>query len=185
MPNFYLDIETTGIDPIKDKVITIQFVELDRNTGVKKGELRILKEWDSDEKDILLKFISESKIADPYPFTFVPVGYNLGFEHTFFLERCKRNELPPIDILKKPFIDLRPFGVVMNRGEFKGSGLDKITGKPRDGSIIPQWYYQSNWSAIEDYVKKEAEEFIKFCSWLFKELPPMLERFKKENGSSF
>lgn len=98
MGNFYLDLETTGLDPLKDKIITIQFMEIDRNTAAKKGELRILKEWESSEKEILLQFISESRIADPYPFTFVPVGYNLGFEHRFLLERCRANGLPPVDI---------------------------------------------------------------------------------------
>jgi hypothetical protein len=91
VPNFYLDIETTGIDPNKCKIITIQFVELDRNTGVKKGELKILKEWLSDEKDILLKFISESKIADPHPFTFVPVGTQTWLR-THFLSRKMQNK---------------------------------------------------------------------------------------------
>ena len=182
VPNFYLDIETTGLDPRSDKIITIQFMELDRNTAAKKGELRILKEWESSEKDILLKFISESKIADPYPFTFVPVGYNLSFEHKFFLERCRANGLPPVDILNKPFIDMRPFGVVMNRGEFQGSGLDKITGKPHDASVIPGWYREGRWKEIENYVAREAEEFARFCLWLYKELPVLLERFKTESG---
>ncbi|MHB8546333.1 MAG: ribonuclease H-like domain-containing protein [Nitrosotalea sp.] len=45
MGNFYLDIETTGVDPRNDKIITIQFVELERNTGKQIGEFRILKEW--------------------------------------------------------------------------------------------------------------------------------------------
>lgn len=182
MPNFYLDIETTGTEPGRDKIVTIQFMELDRNTATKKGGLRVLKEWESSEREILLKFISESKIADPYPFTFVPVGYNLGFEHKFFLERCRANNLPPIDILNKPFIDLRPFGIVMNRGEFKDSGLDKITGKPHDGSIIPQWYREKKWSEIESYVTVEAEEFVKFCAWLYRELPGMLQRYRQESG---
>ncbi len=181
MGNFYLDLETTGLDPLKDKIITIQFMEIDKNTAAKKGELRILKEWESSETEILLQFISESRIADPYPFTFVPVGYNLGFEHKFLLERCRANGLPPVDILNKPFIDLRPFGVVMNGGEFKGSGLDKITGKPHDGSIIPAWYAEKRYTEIENYVRVEAEEFVRVCSWLYKELPLMLARFKAEN----
>jgi len=33
MTNFYLDIETTGLNPRKDKIITIQYQELDRSTG--------------------------------------------------------------------------------------------------------------------------------------------------------
>lgn len=182
MGNFYLDLETTGLDPLKDKIITVQFMEIDRSTATKKGELRILKEWESSERDVLLAFISESKIADPYPFTFVPVGYNLGFEHKFLLERCRANGLPPVDILNKPFIDLRPFGVLMNGGEFKGSGLDKITDKPHDGSVVPAWYSEKKYAEIENYVKVEADEFVKVCSWLYRELPGMLARFKSENN---
>jgi len=44
MGQFYLDIETTGLDPLKDKILTMQYQELDRNTGEAKGELVILKE---------------------------------------------------------------------------------------------------------------------------------------------
>lgn len=180
MPNFYLDIETTGIDPRKDKIITIQFVELDRNTATQKGRLRILKEWESNEKDVLTAFISESMITDSYPFAFVPVGYNLTFEHNFLLRRCQNYGLFPINILSRPFIDLRPVGVLMNRGEFRGSGLDKITGKPRNGSMMSTWYRQQEWQQIENYIVTEAEEFVKLCSWLYKELPSMLSRFKAE-----
>jgi hypothetical protein len=182
MGNFYLDLETTGLDPAKDKIITIQFLEIDRNTAAKKGELRVLKEWESSERDILLQFIAESKIADPYPFTFVPVGYNLGFVHRFLRERCKANGLPPIGILDKPFIDLRPFGIVMNRGEFKGSGVDKITGKPHDSGAVPGWYGEKKYAEVENYVRKEADEFVAVCSWLYRELPGLLARFKSENS---
>ena len=182
MPNFYLDIETTGLDERKDRIKTIQFVELDRKTGARTGMLRILKEWESSEKDILQRFIAESKVADPYPFTFVSVGYNLEFEHKFIRERCIQNGLPPIDILNKPFIDLRAFGVLMNKGEFGGSGLDKLTGKPHDGRVIPQWYAEKKWPEIENYIGNETEEFVRLCTWLYKELPPLLERFKKENS---
>ena len=31
--NYYLDIETTGLDELHDKIITIQYMELERNTG--------------------------------------------------------------------------------------------------------------------------------------------------------
>ena len=43
--NYYLDIETTGLDPLQDKIITIQYMELERNTGKPVGPLKILKEW--------------------------------------------------------------------------------------------------------------------------------------------
>jgi len=31
--NYYLDIETTGLDELHDKIIITQYMELDRNTG--------------------------------------------------------------------------------------------------------------------------------------------------------
>jgi len=49
LPNYYLDIETTGLEPIDHKVITIQWCEIERYTGKKVGELNILKEWESSE----------------------------------------------------------------------------------------------------------------------------------------
>ena len=39
--NFYLDIETTGLDSKRERVITIQFQELDRHARVLIGKLHI------------------------------------------------------------------------------------------------------------------------------------------------
>ena len=57
--NYYLDIETTGLNPFYHKIITIQYMELERNTGKPVGLLKILKEWESDEKTILKRFIED------------------------------------------------------------------------------------------------------------------------------
>ena len=83
--NYYLDIETTGLDPLHAKIITIQYMELERNTAKPIAPLKILKEWESDEKTILKKFISDSGIGDGYKFSFIPIGFNLQFEHSFFM----------------------------------------------------------------------------------------------------
>ncbi|MBI5553773.1 MAG: ribonuclease H-like domain-containing protein [Candidatus Diapherotrites archaeon] len=181
MGNFYLDIETTGLDSQKDKIITIQFQELDKNSGEALGELVILKEWESSERDIIRQFIEKTRIADPYPFAFVPVGYNLNFEHNFLKERTALHSFTPLDILSKPFIDLRPFGIIMNRGEFKGSGLDKITAKPMNGRLVPQWYFAREFDRIVDYVRTETAAFIELNAWLHREMPLFLERFKQEH----
>lgn len=181
MSNYYLDIETTGTNPAVDKIVTIQFVELERNTAAQKGELRILKEWESSEKDILTRFIQESPILDRYAFSFVPVGYNLLFEYKFLLQRSLLHDLMPINLLKRPLIDLRVIGVLMNRGEFLGSGLDRITGKPHNGNTILKWYAEKRWNEIECYVKTETEEFLRLCQWLYVELPHMLNKFKVQH----
>ena len=179
--NCYLDIETTGLDPLQSKIITIQYMELERNTAKPIGPLNILKEWESDEKTILKKFISDSGVADKYPFAFIPVGYNLEFEHKFFWQRCMSNGLQPVDILNRPFLDLKTVGVIMNRGEFKGAGLDKLTNKPQSGKNIPRLYDEKNYGEIESYIKKETESF---CEWLVKlyvKLPKLRDELLREN----
>ena len=180
MGTFYLDIETTGLDPLKDKIITIQFQELERNTGKAVGELIILKEWESSEKQILEEFISKSRILDPYPFSFVAVGFNLGFEHNFLKKRTELNGLPAIDILNKPFLDLRAIAILMNKGEFKGSALRDMTGKKGKGIQIPEWYAQRDHKSIIDYIVNETNEFTKFTMWLYKEMPELKEKLKKD-----
>ena len=176
--NYYLDIETTGLDPLHSKIITIQYMELERNTAKPTGPLKILKEWESDEKTILTEFLSNSGINDDYKFNFIPVGFNLQFEHSFFIGRCISNNIKPIDILNRPFLDLKTVGVIMNKGEFKGASLHKLTNKPHGGGNIPQLYGEKKYAEIESYIKKETEEFTTFCSRLYKELPELLDRFR-------
>ncbi len=182
MGQFYLDIETTGIDPNKEKILTIQYQELDRNTGEAIGELIILKEWESSEKEIIEKFLRDTTILDSYKFNFIPVGYNLNFEHNFLKRRAIVNDLGNLDILDRPFIDLRAFGIIMNRGEFKGSGLDKITGKNDTGINVPVWYNNGEYELILRYVEMETREFIKFNKWLYAKMPQVLAEFKQEMG---
>ena len=182
MTNFYLDIETTGLNPIKDKIITIQYQELDRTTGEPISELKILREWESSEKEIIEKFLINTKIKSDYLFDFIPVGYNLGFVNSFLKSRMASNNLKPLYILSRPFIDLRAIGILMNKGEFKGSGLDNLTKKLKLSDNIPFWYENKEYEKIISHVKNKTKEFIKFNSWLYKKLPSLLEEFnKKEN----
>ena len=98
--NCYLDIETTGLDPLQSKIITIQYMQLERNTAMPVGPLKILKEWESDEKTILKRFIEDYRPEDEW--AFVPIGFNLQFEHGFFWQRCISNGLKPVDIFNGP-----------------------------------------------------------------------------------
>ena len=123
MTNYYLDIETTGLNPLSSEIVTIQYQKLGFD-GKPVEDLKILKAWESSEKEILIQF---SKMITINVWDFVACGYNIKFENDFFYTRCKENGLKPIDILSRPFIDLHPIGIMMNGGNFKGSGLDKLT----------------------------------------------------------
>ena len=179
--NYYLDIETTGLDELNNKIITIQYVELERNTAKPIGPLKILKEWESDEKTILKRFIEDSGVGDKYPFAFIPVGFNLQFEHKFIWQRCMSNGLQPIDVLDRPFLDLKTVGVIMNKGEFKGAGLDKLTNKPQSGKEIPRLYSEKNYGEIENYIKNETESFCEWLAKLYVKLPKLRDELLQEN----
>lgn len=127
---------------------------------------------------MLKQFIVKSKILDPYDFSFVAIGYNLTFEHNFLKTRSRIHGLPEIDIVNKPSIDLRAIGILMNKGQFKGSGLDKMTGKNSSGSGIPIFYENKEYEKIIDYIINETKEFLKFNIWLYKEMPKVREKFK-------
>ena len=175
--NYYLDIETTGFYPEKnDKIITIQYMALNEETAKPEGPLKILKEWESDEKTILKRFIEDFRPENRW--AFVPVGYGLSFEHKFFWQRCISNGLTPISILGRPFLDLMTVAVLMNGGRFKGAALDDMTSKPRDGSVIPGYYKEKKYAEIERYIKEETDGFSNFCIRLYKEMPQLWKSFK-------
>jgi len=175
MANYYLDIETTGLDPLKSKIVTIQYQKLGMD-GEPIEELNILKSWDSSEKEILIEF---SKMITTNVWDFIAHGYNLKFEHDFFYERCKANGLEPIDILGRPHVDLHPIGIMMNGGNFKGSGLDKISGKQGNGMDFIEAYCHDDYEKAEAYIIREAREYIKLYCFLKKEMPVLLGKFRE------
>ena len=153
-------------------------MELERNTAKPAGPLKILKEWESDEKTILKRFIED--FIPENQWAFVPIGFNLQFEHGFFWQRCISNGLQPVDIFNGPFLDLKTVAVLMNKGEFKGASLHKMTNKPHSGRIIVDWYGEKKYEEIEGYIRKETDEFSSFCSWLYEEMPQLFLKFKSQ-----
>ncbi|MFH1521975.1 MAG: ribonuclease H-like domain-containing protein [archaeon] len=179
MANYYFDIETTGLNPKTCKIITIQFQKLNEFGDGVKGELVILKAWESSEREILEKFIRMSGILESR-WNFIPHGYNLRFEHNFLKEKTKLYGLPIIDILEGPFVDLHSVGIMMNGGKFKGSGLDNITGKVGDGlDVLEMWTFDA-YDKIEEYIRREAKEYTKLYVWLKKRMPELLREFRRE-----
>ena len=180
MPAYYLDIETTGLIPSKSKIITIQYQELERNTGKPAGPLVILKEWElGGEAKILEKFIKDTYVTSKFPFDFIPVGNNLKFEHDFLSYKSKRHCLKLINIADGPLLDLQTTLVLMNHGEFKGSGLDKMTGKRQSGKKIEEWYMAKKYDKIESYITDEAEAVSKFFVWLCQKMPALHKNYMK------
>jgi len=177
MTEYYFDTETyiAGKDPNpeKDKIITIQFQELDRN-GEPVGELHILKEWEKSEKEILEEFLG---VFDQ-GFDFIPVGANLGYDFIVIYNRVKK--LLKTEDLRwefllhgKPKIDLKYTLIILNNGEFKG--WNKILDKGGDNKKIKDWYEKKEYDKIENYILKEGKNFIK----TYKDIKKHILEYKK------
>ena len=86
----------------------------------------------------------------------------------------------PISILTRPCIDLHAIAILMNKGEFRGSGLDKLTGKSHSGSPVVHWYDVKKYDEIENYIKNETDEFVRWYEWLHKTMPELRIQWKNE-----
>jgi len=172
MPAYYFDLEVTSLNPAYGKIITIQYQPIDIETGDPLGELTILKEWESSEKEILRKFIPI--FMGTKPFDFIPVGMNLSFDFNFLRFRTLLNLGEVIDInwlFLGPHLDIKPIIVMMNKGKFKGASLNLFSEKELDPSKIPLWYEYREYDKIIEYIKQEAQAFLKLYKTLAEELP--------------
>ena len=181
MNYYYFDIETyspfTRPDPNSDKVITMQFQQVDKS-GKPLSDLAILKEWESDEETILRKFIAMFK-----PWNFVPIGNNLNFERIFLKTKCQKYSISDLDkygdlAYNFPSIDINAIFVILNSGQFKGSGMHNFTKKKVDGSHIANWYKNREYEKIETYIKEEAIAFLDFYQRCYVEFPRILQEIK-------
>ena len=177
MGTYYLDIETTGLNPESSKIVTIQYQKLNSKTGVPLGPLFILKEWEDGESKIIERLIRGTLITSSHEFDCVPIGNNLRFEHKFLNYKSKQHGLPTIDVADRPLLDLHPILVLMNYGNFRGSGLDKMTGKKQSGRQIAQWYEDEKYNMIVEYITDEAAAVVDFVKWLYQEMPALHRKF--------
>jgi hypothetical protein len=168
---YYFDIETTGLDPEHNKVITVQIQELAGRTGEPIGEIEILKEWESSEKQLLERIMP--LLTCERPFDFVTIGKNLLFDFMFLSKRAEKYGLENMDLNclhKRAFLDLKHILIMVNEGSFKG--YDKLLRKGKQvNSQIPELYSQGKYDEIANYIKEEAKVFIEAYQKLKKEMP--------------
>lgn len=173
MTNTYFDIETGGFNPETDKLLTVQFQQID-SKGFPVGDLNILKEWEEGEKAIVQK-IHHFLIISGEGWGIIPIGHNLIFDLTFLWAKFKQYSLQvePLSeyIYKKPMIDIKHMLVMMNGLNFKGAGLDKMTNKKTDGRVVPEYYRNREYGKITDYIIQETESFLEFFQKCLKKLP--------------
>lgn len=174
----YIDCETTNLSPSDGTITTIQFQKLNFDASATTGPLIILKAWESSEKEILKQFSEIFNSGGKWDFA-PCYGFNLFFEERFLRERCIANGLPPIKLFSKPSVDLHPVSIFFNGGKFKGSGLDKISGKEGNGLKCLGYYEAGEYNKVEEYIKQEAAEFIKLVVWLTKNMPRVLNEFRE------
>lgn len=157
---FYFDVETTGDDPQQDRIITAQYQQLSDDFEAV-GPFQVIAEWEWGEKQVL-QTILERGVLDP-GWDFVPVGNRLRFDLTFLVERATKWKLLDWDPARlryywytKPFLDLQPILVFMNRGKFEGASLHVFSDK-EPGVAVPAMYRGGRFSEIIDYVTRERD----------------------------
>ena len=169
----YFDIETTGLNPEHDKIITIQIQKLVGRTGEPIGEIDILKEWESSEKEIIEKVMP--LLTCENPFDFIIIGKNLLFDFMFLSKRAEKYSLKGLDlrcVYDRAFTDLKHVLVMINEGNFRG--YDKLLKKGKiTNEQICQLYEQEKYEEIIKYIQEEAKIFADAYQRLKKEMPSL------------
>lgn len=174
MPEYYFDVETTGFNPLKDKIITIQYQRLSEP----RGELHILKEWESSEEKILRDFLP--KLKTEKPFDFILVGNNLLFDFMFISHGAERYHLGRLGIEHfhdRVVLDIKPILVMINDGQFRG--YQKLLGKPEVD--VAQLYRDKKYQEIVAYIENEAGSFIRGYEILKSKMPSMKNYLRVTN----
>ena len=164
LTEYYFDIETS-----RTGVIAFAFQEIQHYAPV--GGLQIwLIRTASDEK-IMLKGVQDLGVLDwreERRWRFVPVGTNLRYDFTVLIDRMTATGVrrwTPREILalfeEKPRKDIHDTLVLMNDGEFKGSGLDTFTTlKTVSSKEVPKMWDRRDLPSIEKYIRDDAAAFF-------------------------
>lgn len=178
MGEYYFDMETTGFDFDKDEIITIQWQRVSGYTGEPIDELNVLKRWDYEdeenaEKEMIEAFIPNLKCRR---WDFVFAGKNLTFDFCLLDQRMRHHGLGEFDLQclhDRVILDIKPLLVLINNGNF--IGYDKVIPKtnPTENKQIPELYRQGEYDKITQYIKDEADDFIRAYQIFKKEMPKL------------
>ena len=201
MPRYYLDIETAPLewnpempnnkdiiaDPTKNKIITIQYQQIGFTTGKPTDELTILKEWESSEEDIVMKFSKEFLPFDDVHknldvWAFVPVGLNLNFEWQHLTPKLEKYCGIKFDPLNKPAVDLKDTLILINDGAF--TGYSKLLRKNGRAYNMAKWYHTKDYNSILDYIIAETEAFHDVHQIIGHNLPLLKQIIEQEGNLS-
>jgi len=160
LPLYYFDVETTGDDPQQDRIVTVQYQGL-ADDLTPTGLFQVIAEWEWGEKQVI-QTVLDKGVLEP-TWDFVPLGNRLRFDLTFLIERATKWKLIDWDMAKlkyywftKPYLDLAPVLVMLNRGTFTGSSLHTFADK-ESGARVPKMYRQGLFPEIIDYVTRERD----------------------------
>ena len=187
MSDYYLDIETYSTTPepnlSNDQIIAVTYQQVDSRTGERKGNLNILRSWESSETEMLTRFHRVFSPEDKWHF--IPIGCNLSFDFTCLIHRWRKIGIHVSArklLAEHPYIDIQPILVMFNRGSFRGATLERFAGKRYSGSRIAQWYSTKDYDAIQNYIEDEVDRFLSLYRFLIRTLPSMWLEFAKESG---
>lgn len=172
----YCDLETTSLNPESDKIISFQSQELPKSHYADPGPIKISTIWDCNMSEkALLAYIIPLFLGSPWKF--IPVGNNLIFDFKFLAAKIRKyfgHDVSLDYFMLRPHLDLKTIMILMNDGKF--SKYSQIIQKRSNGGIIPELYRNEQYDELINYVKDEADAFVKFYIKLQEVLPAIIYR---------
>jgi hypothetical protein len=170
MTRIFLDVETYSPGPkptYDDKIIAIAYKQED-------GSVTVLKEWESDEKQILTRFLEEIKRIDRLSI----IGHNiLRFDLPLIINRASAHGIASTGDLMRLLLDPYPIDTIqaqlpVNNFFFKGLGLaecaKRIGAETRTcpGSEIKTRYDEGDYAAITEHITEDVLTTEKLFNYL-------------------
>lgn len=170
----YFDIETFSGDGFRSggtKVIAIHYRDFN-------GRVRMLKEWESSEKEILQSFLTDMKMIKRDDFLML-VGHNvLRFDIPTVIRRMAANGIDSSDSLQDFFggvfvVDTMQCMLPFNSMRFKGLNIDDvsgglgISGPHRRNTEVESFYRERKFAEIERHAAADLD-FVQDLYWKLK-----------------